>query len=898
MGRILFYLRYAWRNLSRSARWTTFGVFCIGAGVATVVALRTLGLAIGDSLVDNVRQNLHGDIQISTEPLSGGFGAFNIGDSESQRFSESDTAAIAERVQAAGGTYSAYSMVPGLQITRLDATTVGRPQFVSAYMIDPTTFPPTGEIRAQDPSGALLSDLLAGDNVIVVSRNLADQNGIAVGDTVRVSGTEEEFTVTGIVATDIESGIQNLIAGFFGFAYMNVSEAATLDVDPAPGIISVALPDGTSDEAVTEVSQSLIAATRGVGFTNTRPELAETYQVVGDYIGRFIVIMGLGALLIGGVGIINTMLVMVGRRSNEIAALKTFGLKGRQVFWLFMSEAFLLGVMGSVLGCVLGVFLSVIVNQYGEAFLQQSLRWRLYPEALGYGMALGMVVTLVFGVLPILTANKIRPAAILRPNETSIPRAGVFHSLIAIALVILVIGGIAGAIIGDIPMGPRGGTISGIVIGWIGVLVTLMILGVLVLIFWLIVWVVSKLPAFGIVDLRLALRNLTARRLRTATTLMALAAGMFALSAITFVGVGTREILQIQLSQSLGGNVLVFPLASVLSPTLAEAALDAGLAGIEGIEYRTRMETYSGVLEAVDGVEPIFALPFDIDESEMPSRARRAFSSIQMMARITNNPVFAQNIVEGRAITPEDNGSTVIVLPDGYGNQFTNVAAHIGSIMQIRVGSRTYDFEVIGFERSTGTFGFSGQAVIPPGTLEVSSGFSGLTILQTDPARLNQVLLDLSTLPFVFTLDITFIDGFLNRIIQQFAAIPTVVGLLSLLAAAVTMANTVSLSTLERRRQIGILKAVGLKGGRVLRIMIIENVLIGLLGGVLGIGVSALMVAVMTAFGVGDAIPIPREALPLALALIAASIAIALISTFLSSGVAVRERVANVLRYE
>lgn len=896
MGRILFYLRYAWRNLSRSARWTTFGVFCIAAGVATVVALRTLGLSIGDSLVDNVRQNLHGDIRLSTEPQSGGFAVFNF-DSEPYRFPPDEVDEIESVVSEAGGTISGYSMITGMQVTRLDAVTVGRPQFVSGFLIDPATFPPTGEIRAQDPSGANLSDLLAGDNTIVISRNLAEQNQIAVGDTVRVSGTEEEFTVTGIVSTDIEAGIQNLIAGFFGFAYISVSEADTLGADTAPGIISIALPDGTPDEAILATEQTLLARISGT-FSTTRPELSEQYQVIGDYIGRFIVIMGLGALLIGGVGIINTMLVMVGRRSYEIAALKTFGLKGRQVFWLFMSEAFLLGAMGSIVGCIFGVFLSVIVNQYGAAFLQQGLTWRLYPEAIGYGLSLGMVVTLVFGILPILTANKVRPAAILRPNETTIPRAGVFHSLIAIALVVVVIGSIAGAIIGNIE-GPRGFMISGIPIGILGVLFTLIILGILVMVFWVIVWVVSKLPAFGIVDLRLALRNLTARRLRTATTLMALAAGMFALSAITFVGVGTREILNFSLSQTMGGNVLVFPLASVLSPTLADSMLDAGLNGIDGIQYRTRMETYSGVLEAVDGTAPEFALPFDMEEANMPDRARRAFSSISMTARVTDNPSFANNIVEGRGISPEDNGSQVMVLPEGYGNQFTNVAPHIGSIMQIRIGSQVYQFEVIGFERVTGTFGPSGQAVIPPETLQMSSsGFSGFTILQVESAQLNQVLLDLSALPFVFTLDITFIDGFLSRIINQFAAIPTVVGLLSLLAAAVTMANTVSLSTLERRRQIGILKAVGLKGSRVLRIMIIENVLIGVLGGVLGMGVSALMVAAMTALGVGDAIPIPRDAVPLAIALLVASVVIALISTFLSSGVAVRERVANVLRYE
>ncbi|MCC6804049.1 MAG: ABC transporter permease, partial [Anaerolineae bacterium] len=125
-----------------------------------------------------------------------------------------------------------------------------------------------------------------------------------------------------------------------------------------------------------------------------------------------------------------------------------------------------------------------------------------------------------------------------------------------------------------------------------------------------------------------------------------------------------------------------------------------------------------------------------------------------------------------------------------------------------------------------------------------------------------------------------------------------VVGLLSLLAAAVTMANTVSLQTLERRRQIGVLKAVGLKGRRVLWVMLLENTLVGLLGGLIGIGVSALGAALMTSLGIGETIPIPREATPVAVALVVASVLIAWASTFLSARVAVSERVANVLRYE
>ena len=143
-------------------------------------------------------------------------------------------------------------------------------------------------------------------------------------------------------------------------------------------------------------------------------------------------------------------------------------------------------------------------------------------------------------------------------------------------------------------------------------------------------------------------------------------------------------------------------------------------------------------------------------------------------------------------------------------------------------------FQVVGIAPGSGRVSF-GKLFVPPGSTRGSPEIQ-FNVLQVDPAHLNPTLLKLSENPLVFALDITFIDGLLKRLIDQFAAIPTVVGLLSLLAAAVAMANTVSLQTLERRRQIGVLKAVGLKGRRVLLIMLLENTMVGLLGGLIGHG--------------------------------------------------------------
>ncbi len=878
MSRIVFYLRYAYRNLRRSGRWTWFAIFCIAAGVTTVVALRSLGLAIADSLVANVRASNHGDITLSVEDSGGFLGSFlNVRGDKSTSMTAQQVAAITKWVSDRNGQMTAYLSYSNFQVTSVNGTNVGRPQFVSAFFVDPQTFPPSGEVRALDPAGVPLSQLLTGGNDIVISRNLADSQNLKVGDSVRVSATTDAFTVRGIVSTDLEANVRNIFASFFGFAYLNYDQVARLGLADGPNTLSITLPNYSAATPY----DNLVKLVPGADI-QTVSDLLERNQIIGDYLGRFIVTMGLGALLIGGVGIINTMLVMVGRRTTEIAALKTFGLKGRQIAAIFLAEAFLLGLVGSVVGSAVGVLIGGLVNQYGEQFLQQRLVWRIYPEAIGYGLGLGLIVTMVFGLLPVLTAIRVRPAIILRPNETVIPGIGWLHSLIALALVVVIIGGIAGQILGVLWLGIA------------GVAATLVILGILIGVLWVVVWLVGKLPAFGSVDLRLALRNLSSRRLRTATTLLALSAGMFALSSITFIGAGTREILQFQLTRSLGGNIMVLPYASVLLPELGQAILRAELKTVPDIDRVTELSFYTLRLLKVNGDDPKIEIPF-IDPDRLPSAARRM--TLAVTIQNSDQPT-TQTVTAGRMLTPEDRGQHVIVLSNN--KQIATLGIGVGSTVTLRVSGQDVDFQVVGLVGNSGSLPFSPSSnLVPPDSLGGTRPTFTLNVLQVAPEHLNAVLLRLSSLmPPVLALDLQFIDGLLSRLINQFSAIPTLVGLLSLLAAAVIMANTVSLATLERRRQIGILKAVGLKGRRVLWIMLLENTIIGLLGGGIGIGLSALGVAIMTALGMGDSIPVPGDARLTAMALIAASVVIAWIATLASARVAISENVTNVLRYE
>jgi ABC-type antimicrobial peptide transport system permease subunit len=900
----MFYIKYALRNILRGGRWTALAIFCIATGVATVVALRGLGLAINDSLVENVRVDNKGDVRL----IKGNASQFSaLFPNDEIHFTDAELGRIETWALRNGASIAAFAD-DTRQIARMGESNVGRLSFITTYYINPTTYPPNYTITALEPTGVPLRDLFTGGNEIVISQNMAETQNLRVGDSVRVSGTQTEFTVKGIVATNNESGIRNLFASFFGFAYidMRVAQQTIRDTIRPNNIgIAVSTPPQNQSEyrALTDTLHPMTSNETGRTRVDTAYDLLERNAVISEILGNFIVVLGLGALLIGGVGIMNTMLVMVRRRTIEISALKTFGLKSHQIAVLFFVEGVCLGVLGSVIGSGLGILLGGVVNQYGETFLQQNIAWRIYPEALLYGFVLGLVTTAVFSLAPILTALKIRPSVILRPNDTVIPRLGCINVLMLMAIVTIALGLIVGQIVSPTFNAVDRGAVSRFIepqtpymLGVIGVAVTLAILGVLVVLLWWLVFFIGKLPHFRNVYLKLALRNLSNQRVRTATTLLALSAGMFALSVITFVGEGTRELLSFQLTKQAGGNVLSLPIApGRVGAGISQLAIDGALMGVWGIRSRTTIEIYQSPLLAIDGEAT------DFDPLQEPDKDLAAFVWSGFLVRDSTNPNFYQDaiqIVEGRNLTADDRGKRVAVVPS---DSARTLGVSVGSILAYNLGITDVTFEVVGLAGGAGGGGFfgTGGIYVPPNSMGDEPLTYTLYSFDVEPTQLNSVLVALSTIAFppIYSVDVNFIDGLVGRLVDQFAAIPTVVGILSLASAGVIMANTVALATLERRRQIGVLKAIGLKGRRVLAVMLIESSLITLFSAVLGLLLSGAFLWFLQAV-TSTPVPLSAQSRLLAIILVGVAFLIGWIATLLSASVATRERVMNVLRYE
>jgi ABC-type antimicrobial peptide transport system permease subunit len=130
--------------------------------------------------------------------------------------------------------------------------------------------------------------------------------------------------------------------------------------------------------------------------------------------------------------------------------------------------------------------------------------------------------------------------------------------------------------------------------------------------------------------------------------------------------------------------------------------------------------------------------------------------------------------------------------------------------------------------------------------------------------------------------------------VDQFVPLPIVAMSLALVASVILLANAVSLATLERRRQIGVMKALGLQSEAVLGLLLLENGVVGLLGGLIGAGLSVLLIVGTNAIGEASA-TLPYTAL---LGLIGLAVLLTLLATTATAWRATQEPPLNVLRNE
>ncbi|MDG4862242.1 FtsX-like permease family protein [Streptomyces sp. T-3] len=653
-----------------------------------------------------------------------------------------------------------------------------------------------------------------GPTEVMVDADTAEKHHLKIGDELRTIAVTGDLTakISGIatfkvtnpgaavVYFDTATAQKQLLGETGRFTNLNITAAAGVsDVQLKKHVASALDRLGAGTYKLQTQEEAAEANKSNVGFLDIMKYAMLGFAGIAFLVGIFL--------------IVNTFSMLVAQRTREIGLMRAIGSSRKQVNRSVLVEALLLGVFGSILGVGAGVGLAVglmkLMSGMGMELSLDDLTVKWTTPVVG--MALGIVVTVLAAYLPARRAGKVSPMAALRDAGTPADgRASLVRSLIG--LVLTAVGG-AGLYLAATADKASEGSL------FLGGGVVLTLLGFVVIGPVLAGGVVKVLSAvvlrmFGPVG-RMAERNALRNPRRTGATGAALMIGLALVACLSVVGSSMVASATDQLDKSVGADFIVQGGQQPIMPQAQDAIRKA-----EGIEHFTRYKEVPAKLTLPDGKTEdegiIAADPTYVQD------VRRETVAGELTAAYGKD---AMSVGDEFA---ERNGLKV-------GDELS-VAFAGGSTAKLRIAAITSDDTNI----DTGAM-YTGIATaeryladrMPPDTIMFAKAAEG-----QEKAAYASLKKSVEKYPTVKVQDQTDFKQDLKDQIGQLLNI--VYGLLALaiIVAILGVVNTLALSVVERTREIGLLRAIGLSRRQLRRMIRLESVVIALFGALLGLGLG------------------------------------------------------------
>ncbi len=392
--------------------WLT--VLGIVVGVMAVVAIVSIGEGMQQSVTEQFSK-LGVDTITITPGYSGASGR-RFGPPHRREFGEGGMKSgnLTDRDVMLLKTIPEVVHVNGIVSGRVDVSYLAETASISLQGVDPRVWKLMA--TAELASGRFLEQ--GDDNVAVVGDRIANElfsQPIQVNRQVNVGG--QNFKVVGI-----------LKPGTLG----QEDSAIFVPGDAAREIIDDAVPDQFSSIAVQaeedvnmtllseEIEKRLLVShqiTSGEkDFTVRNPvgiqeRMTEVTQIITLFLGGIAAI----SLLVGGIGIANTMFMSVMERTRQIGILKALGTTNEEVMKIFLIEAGLMGLVGGILGVLFGMIASGMITEVGITFIGgRSLATVIPPSLIAFALIFSLIIGMVAGILPARRAANLQPVEALR----------------------------------------------------------------------------------------------------------------------------------------------------------------------------------------------------------------------------------------------------------------------------------------------------------------------------------------------------------------------------------------------------------------------------------------------------------------------------------------------------
>jgi len=406
-----FALSLAWREARGSKRRGLLIVAAIAVGVAALVAINSFTANLRDSVQKEARALLGADLSVSAAgPWS----------EKAESLVAEVTAATRPGAELARAVrLGAMAYLPGGTTTRLTQLLAVDPGYPYYGTIETA---PAGEWGRLDATGGA-----------IVEASLLAMLGASVGDEIALG--EARFVVRATVLNfPGDVSLRSALGPRVYIPRSRVLETALLTRGSRARYEAyLRFPPGTDPQKIAERFRPALSAERLAVRTvsEDQRQLTETLTRFGNFLG----LIGLVALLLGGLGVASAVHVFIKRRMATIAVLRCLGATFGTVLRAYLAQAAFVGLLGSLAGALLGAFAQLALPRLLRGVLPVDASWSLSWPAVAAGVGVGVWVALVFSLLPLVAVRRVSPLAVLRRDfEEKRPRRDGARLLALLAL--------------------------------------------------------------------------------------------------------------------------------------------------------------------------------------------------------------------------------------------------------------------------------------------------------------------------------------------------------------------------------------------------------------------------------------------------------------------------------
>jgi putative ABC transport system permease protein len=719
-------------------------------------------------------------------------------------------ASLVDDVASVPGVESAFATLQGLGVQIIDQEGEplggnGPPTFAGYLSADPEAWGPITFREGGPP---------VSDDQIAIDASSAEAAGHVVGDTVSIVSPVAgplEYSLVGVVAF---GDLDNLGGATFSLFDLPTTQMVLGQEGKVDGVQVQAAAGTDINQLIVDI-QSILpeGAVAQSAQTAAEEQAAEINEALG-FFNTFLLVFAFVALFVGTFIIYNTFRIVIVQRLQELALMRALGSTRRQVLRIVLLEAAIIGALASVLGIFAGILLAFVLRWlfglFGIDLPAGSLV--LAPRTVVVALVVGIGVTLISSFLPAVQASRIPPVAALgRRYAPQRRKPMVIRAVVGVLIVVLGVAQLAAGLFADIS--DTTAQLSSIGLGAVFVILGVYVLSAL-----------FAIPASQIIGApfakvlgaagKLAQRNAGRSPRRVSATAAAIMVGIALISLVAVMAASIRGTIDEIFDSGVTADLVVTPTSSFDLSAGIPPFVAGEVAALPEVQDVSQIQQGVAIVRSVDadGTSEDEEFITGVDDSATGFFAVESVAGVAIPSE--RGIVVDPNTAESRAWLV---GSEVEMLFEATGLHTLTVEG----IVEVEITDgimMSRDGFVLHTEREVDSQVY---VQLNPGVTE-EEGKTAVGTITDEIATVKVQTLDELQSEF---------EGQINGILNFF----TVLLALTVIIALIGVTNTMSLAVFERRRELGLLRAVGLSRPQTAGMVLTEASIISAFGATLGV---------------------------------------------------------------